>query len=154
MGREAGRVLRETAALCAASGRSVYGGAVRDPRRAMALGTRRSALLLAQPGQDARGVLVGREDGVPDVLDAPALAVPGHALEERRRSAGPRRDLDRGEGERASELEPGIGEDREGDVHALGELALVRARLRADREHGDAEGAELPEEVAEPAGLW
>ena len=62
-------------------------------------------------------------------------------------------DLEGGKAQRRGEAEAVVAEEREGDVLALGELALFGGALGADPDHGGAERVELGEGVAIGAAL-
>lgn len=91
---------------------------------------------------------VRREDRIEDVPDPPVVDHERESLEERH----PAR-LEGGQPERAGELERLVAQHGKGQVKALGHLALVVGRLRAERQHASAEIRELRVRVAERAGL-
>jgi hypothetical protein len=105
--------------------------------------------MLAQPRNDLGGILVRRKHRIEHLADDAVVDDKRHALEQRHAGNG-----ERGELHGAGEGKPGIGEDRERQVQALGGLALIVGVLRREPEQvGNAEPIELGEMVAKAAGL-
>src|SRR4029077_15678818 len=101
-----------------------------------------------EPAQDFIRALIGREDRVEDMLDAPVPDDQGDALHEPRAF-----HLEGWQAQGIAELELRIAQHREREVKALAHLLLVGRGLRAEAEDLGLKRRELRMVIAKTARL-